>query len=110
MDIKKIKERIKSGIEYSQIQKEFGIRNKELLKKINSGKYYYDPNEHYPLCNKTGRHAKNKQWISGIIEDLIEKELSFQDISVKWNKSIKTIHNINVGRCGRRAGQKYPLR
>lgn len=110
MDIKKIKERIKSGIEYSQIQKEFGIKNKELLKKINSGKYYYDSNERYPLYNKTGRHAKNEWWINGIIKDLTEKELSFQDISIKWNKSIKTIHNINVGRCGRRKDKKYPLR
>lgn len=109
-EIREIKNRIKSGEIYSSIQKDFNIKSAGFLSMINTGKYFYSDEDTYPLCNKGCRKQDNEEWVSGIIFDIINSNLSLSQIAVKWNKSYSTVKNINAGRSHKKEELKYPLR
>lgn len=109
-EIKEIKERIKSGEIYSSIQKDFNIKSAGFLSMINTGKYFHNKDEHYPLCNKGCRKIDNEVWVKGIIKDILQTNLSLKKIAEKWNKSYSTVKNINSGRSHKNNTLQYPLR
>lgn len=105
-EIKKIKAEIKSGKPYREIEKDWGITNKSFLKKLNSGKYYYDAEDRYPLITKG---KANKDWIMPCIMDIICFSSNLQEVAKKHNKSIKTIKKLNNGMANRNSRFVYPL-
>ena len=52
----------------------------------------------------------NEVWVKGIIEDILQTNLSLNKIAEKWNKSYSTVKNINSGRSHRDSSLQYPLR
>ncbi len=109
-EIKEIKKRIKSGEKYSSIQKDFNIKSAGFLSMINTGKYFYDKEEKYPLCNKGCRKQDNEIWVKGIIKDILTSDISLKKIADKWGKSYSTVKNINSGRSHKQKEYQYPLR
>ena len=109
-EIRAIKEKIKAGIKYSEIQKEFNIKSAGFISMINTGKYFFSEEDIYPLCDKSGQKAANEIWIQGIIKDILETNLSLANIAKKWEKSYSTVKNINSGRSHRKENYSYPLR
>lgn len=61
---------------------------------INNGKTFFDENEEYPLRNQ--KHFSNKTIIN-IINDLKNTELTYKDISEKYQCNISKIVDINNG-------------
>lgn len=109
-EIREIKERIKSGEIYRTIRNDYGINSDGFISGINSGRYFYDENEIYPLCAKKCNKRTPKAWVEGIIDDLLHSNLSQKDISVKWDKSTSTVYKINHGYAHRHSDLTYPLR
>lgn len=109
-EIREIKNRIKSGEIYSSIQKDFNIKSAGFLSMINTGKYFYNEEDSYPLCNKGCRKTDNEFWVKGIINDILQTDLSLNKIAEKWNKSYSTVKNINAGRSHKNNNLQYPLR
>lgn len=109
-EVREIKNRIKSGEIYSSIQKDFNIKSAGFLSMINTGKYFYNEEDSYPLCNKGCRKTDNEFWVKGIINDILQTDLSLNKIAEKWNKSYSTVKNINAGRSHKNNNLQYPLR
>lgn len=109
-EIRAIKDKIKTGIKYADIQKEYNIKSAGFLSMINTGKYFYSDEDVYPLCNKGCRKKDNEIWAKGIIKDILETKLSLNQIAQKWNKSYSTVKNINAGRSHKQKNLNYPLR
>ena len=109
-EIKDIKEMIKSGIKYKEIQKKYNIKSAGFLSQINTGKYFFDKNEQYPLNNKIGNKAQNEKWVDAIRQDIINSSLSLSKIAEKHHRSYSTVKNINAGRSHKKDGLTYPLR
>ena len=109
-EIRQIKDKIKAGIKYADIQKEYGIKSAGFISMINTGKYFYSDKDSYPLCNKGCRKKDNEIWVNGIIEDILKTNLSLNQIAQKWGKSYSTIKNINSGRSHKQNNLDYPLR
>ena len=109
-EIKEIKQRIINGDKYADIQKDFNIKSAGFLSMINTGKYFYSDEYTYPLCNKGCRKQDNEKWVAGIIEDLLNSNLTSKKIAEKWDKSYSTVKNINAGRAHKQENLTYPLR
>lgn len=105
--IREIKKDIKKGIIYKEIKLKWGIKSEGFLSMVNSGKYYYDPNETYPLIVKG---CSDKSWIFPCIKDILFTNLSLVKISEKHNKAYSTIKKINSGLINKKEFFKYPLR
>lgn len=106
--VEKIRQRIKDGVPYNQIAKEFDIKSVGFLTGVNNGKYYYDKNETYPLCDKS-RYGKNQKMVDGVIHDLLYTSLTMKKIAEKNNCSISTVKNIKYGRAHKNPKLTYPL-
>ena len=75
-DVEMIKTMIKSEPPYSEIQKVYPI-SKTFISDINSGKYFYDEKEVYPLC----KYRISNDIYDALIEDLIKPELTFKELA-----------------------------
>ena len=106
-EIKQIKEDIKSGINYSDIAKKWNIKSKGFISMVNTGKYYYDPTETYPLLLKG---CADKSWIRGCLKDIIFSSDSLVKIAKKYNKAESTIKKLGQGRANKQDYLIYPLR
>lgn len=109
-EIQEIKTMIKQGLTYKTIQDKFGIKSPGYISMINSGKYFYDKNETYPLCDKQGKKAQNEAWVEQIRQEILNTSTPLLQIAKKFNKSYATVKNINSGRSHKKEGLTYPLR
>lgn len=109
-EIQEIKTMIKQGLTYRTIQDKFGIKSPGYISMINSGKYFYDKNETYPLCDKQGKKAQNEAWVEQIRQEILNTSTPLLQIAKKFNKSYATVKNINSGRSHKKEGLTYPLR
>lgn len=107
-EIRKIKEDIISGLNYSDIAEKWDISN-GLVSSINNGKVWYDEQDVYPLCIKGHSTIHNEWWIQKVQQDLIYSNLSLKDISQKYNKAYSTIKKINSGKSHHKDEYNYPL-
>lgn len=105
--IAEIKKDIKTGESYSTIKKRWGIQSKGFLSMINTGKYYFEPNEKYPLIVKG---CADKSWIIPCLYDIIFSSDSLATIAKKHNKAKGTIHKLSRGDANRQEHLIYPLR
>lgn len=108
-EIESIKQDIKDGIIYSKIQEKYHIKSPGFISGINTGKYYFDKDEKYPLCDKS-RYGRNQVVVDKIINDLLNTNLSMSEIARKNDRSLSTIKNINYGRSHKNNNLSYPLR
>lgn len=106
-EIKQIKEEIKSGLSYSKIQEKHNIKSAGFISGINSGKYYYDENEKYPLIIKG---CADKTWIQPCLFDIINSDLSLVKIAKKYGKAESTIKKLAQGRANKQDNLIYPIR
>ena len=106
-EIKQIKEDIKSGKKYSVIQEKWNIKSAGYLSMINSGKYYFDTNEKYPLIVKG---CADKSWIYNCLKDIIFSSDSLAKIAQKYNKAESTIKKLGQGRANKQEYLIYPIR
>lgn len=106
-EIMQIKHEIKSGTKYADIQKKWNIKSAGFLSMVNSGKYYFDPNEKYPLIVKG---CADKSWIIDCIEDILFSNNSLSNIARKYNKAESTIKKLNQGRANKQKYLVYPIR
>lgn len=105
-DIKKIKNMIRSEIPYSEIQQYYPI-SKTFISDINSGKYFFDSNELYPLC----RYRISNEIYDALIEELVKPELTFKELAQKYGLSESTVKKFNYGKLQNGYFQgEYPIR
>lgn len=109
-EIQDIKTMIKQGVKYADIREKYNIQSSGFLSRINTGAYFYDPNESYPLNNKIGNRAQNEVWVDAIRQDILQTNLSLKAIAEKHDRSYSTVKNICAGRSHKKEGLNYPLR
>lgn len=109
-EIQDIKNMIRRGTKYADIKEKYNISSSGFLSQINTGAYFFDPNETYPLNNKIGNKAQNEIWVDAIRQDILQTSLSLKDIAKKHNRSYSTVKNICAGRSHKKASLTYPLR
>lgn len=106
-EIKGIKNEIKQGLSYSLICKKHNIKSKGFISMINTGKYYFDKNEKYPLITKG---CADKSWIHDCLYDIIYSKDSLAKIAEKYNKAESTIKKLGQGRANKQEYLIYPIR
>lgn len=109
-EIQEIKSMIKQGLTYKTIQEKFDIKSAGFISMINTGKYFYDKNEKYPLCDKQGKKVQNEVWVEEIRQEILNTSTPLLQIAKKFNKSYATVKNINSGRSHKKDDLTYPLR
>ena len=105
--IQAIKARIKEDISYSQIAKEFGIKSLGFISGINSGRYFFDKHDTYPLCEK---ECRKTEWVEEAFYKILFSEKSIRIIAEEMGKAESTLKKIGQGRSHRKEGYKYPIR
>lgn len=100
-----IKQKIKDGINYRDLNKEYGI-SISYLSELNNGNLYYDENEIYPLH----KYCQSENELNYIIYLLEETDIEMTLISKIVNKSYSTIKKINSGALYYQNNIDYPLR
>lgn len=105
-DVECIKNLIRQGTPYNEIQKLYPI-SKTFISDINSGKYFFDSNEVYPLY----KYRISNDIYDALIEDLIKPELTFKELANRYGLGESTIKKFNYGTLqpGYYKGE-YPIR
>ena len=105
-DVSKIKLLIKSGTPYSIIQQKYPI-SKTFISDINSGKFFFNEIEIYPLC----RYRISNEIYDALIEDLIKPEMTFKELAQRYGLGESTVKKFNYGTLqpGYYKGE-YPIR
>ena len=106
-EIQNIKQDIKNGIKYSDIQKKYNIESAGFISGINTGRYFFDKKESYPLCLKG---CADKSWIWPCINDIVYSSDSLVVIAKKYGKAESTIKKLGQGRANKQDKLIYPLR
>lgn len=105
-DIQSIKDLIRNGTPYNEIQKLYPI-SKTFISDINNGKYFFDNDEIYPLC----QYRISNDIYDALIEDLIKPELTFKELAIRYGLGESTVKKFNYGTLqpGYYKGE-YPIR
>lgn len=105
-DVKKIKDMIKAETPYAEIQQLYPI-SKTFISDINSGKFFFDEKELYPLC----QYRISNDIYDALIEDLIKPELTFKELAIRYGLAESTVKKFNYGSLqkGYYTGE-YPIR
>lgn len=106
-EIAEIKKEIKNGISYSEIKQKHNIKSAGFISGINTGRYYFDKSEKYPLIVKG---CADKSWIRDCLYDIIYSDLSLANIAKKYEKAESTIKKLGQGRANKQEYLIYPLR
>lgn len=83
---------IKNKTPYADIQKIYPI-SKTFISDINNGKFFFDSSEVYPLC----AYRISNEIYDALIEDLLKPELTFKELSIRYNISEATVKKFNYG-------------
>lgn len=104
--VKDIKILIKNETPYSDIQKKYPI-SKTFISDINSGKYFFDEQEIYPLC----KYRISNDIYDALIEDLLKPELTFKQLAERYDLAESTVKKFNYGTLQRGYYKgEYPIR
>ena len=104
--IQDIKTLIKAETPYNDIQEKYAV-SKTFISDINHGKYFFDPNEIYPLC----KYRISNDVYDALIEDLQKPELTFRELAERYGLAESTVKKFNYGtlQSGYYDGE-YPIR
>lgn len=105
-EVQEIKDLIKNATPYNEIQKKYPV-SKTFISDINSGKYFHDDSETYPLY----QYRIDNNIYDALIEDLEKPELTFKELAQKYNLAESTVKKFNYGTLqqGYYKGE-YPIR
>ena len=104
-ELKEIKEKIKKGIPYYDIECEYNI-SASFVSSINQGVYFKDDNENYPLY----KYYKDNSDYDELIDLLLNSEYSLKTISEMLNLGYSTVKKINAGTLRNGLYPTYPIR
>lgn len=104
-ELKEIKEKIKKGIPYYDIECEYNI-SASFISSINQGIYFKDDNENYPLY----KYYKDNNDYDELIDLLLNSEYSLKTISEMLNLGYSTVKKINAGTLRNGLYPTYPIR
>lgn len=100
-----IKQKIKSGVTYLDIETEYNI-SATFISGINHGTYFFDDSEEYPLY----RYYKQDSDYDELIDLLLNSSLRMSDIAKQLNIGYSTIKKINAGTLRHGLYPTYPIR
>lgn len=100
-----VKEKIKQGIPYYDIEHEYNI-SASFISSINHGIYFKDDSETYPLY----KYYKEDSDYDELIELLLNSEYSLKKISEILNMGYSTVKKINAGTLRKGLYPTYPIR
>lgn len=108
-EMKEIKQDIKSGMKYVDIAQKWDTTI-GFISSINNGRVWKDSKETYPLIIKSCSRLHNyREWVKPVQQDLMNSNLTMQQIAEKYNKAYSTIKKINYGSSYREKQYLYPL-
>ena len=100
-----IKNKIKQGISFIDIQDEFNI-SASFLSSINHGIYYFEEGTTYPLY----KYYKDDSDYDELIDLLLNSTLSLADIAKQLGMGYSTVKKINAGTLRKGLYPTYPIR
>ena len=103
--ITEIKNKLKQGISFIDIEKEYNISS-SFISSINHGTYFYDDRESYPLS----KYYKEDKDYDELIDLLLNSSLTLSDIAKQLNISYATVKKINAGTLRNGLYPDYPIR
>ena len=103
--IEDIKQKIKNGISYFDIEKEYSI-SASFISSINHGVYFFDDKEIYPLY----KYYKTDEDYDTLIDLLLNSPLSLVDIAKQLGIGYSTVKKINAGTLRNGLYPTYPIR
>lgn len=103
--IQEVKEKIKKGISFFDIEQEYNI-SPSFLSSINHGVYFFDDKETYPLY----KYYKKDKDYDELIDLLLNSSLSLKEISTRLNMGYSTVKKINAGTLRKGLYPNYPIR
>ena len=81
--------------------------------RINQGTAYKRDNLKYPLRTKVvsgKRKVLNNKELQQLIQDIMNTDISFEKLGIKYGISISTVYSINKGKSRKQENLEYPLR
>lgn len=103
--IKELKQDIKKGICYYELQNKYNI-SPSFISAINNGTYFFDENEEYPLY----KYYKDDSDYDELIELLLNSTYSLKKISELLGLGYSTVKKINAGTLRKGLYPSYPIR
>jgi len=103
--IKEIKQLIKKKTPFGEICEKFNI-SKPFVSSINTGVYFKDENEEYPLC----QYFKTNDEYQELYYDIKFSDMSLADIAKKYKLSYSMVKKINSGTLRKGLSDIYPIR
>ena len=104
-EVKRLKEEIKQGISYYELEKKYNI-SASFISSINNGVYFKDDEETYPLF----KYYKNDKDYDELIDLLLNSTYSYTQIAKMLNIGCSTIKKINAGTLRHGLYPTYPIR
>ena len=104
-ELTNIKEKIKQGIPYYDIECEYNI-SASFISSINQGVYFRDENENYPLY----KYYKDNSDYDELVDLLLNSEYSLKTISEMLSIGYSTVKKINAGTLRNGLYPTYPIR
>lgn len=106
-EIQSIKNDIKTGMPYSKISEKYGGISYGYISSINTGYYFKDENETYPLFVK---ECNDKELIKQITKDILWSDDSLSTVARRNGRKADSVRNLNNGKVHIKPFFKYPLR
>ena len=103
--IEEIKNKIKQGINYLDLQKEYSV-SASFISSFNQGVYYYDEKEDYPLF----KYYKSDEDYDELIDLLLNSTYSLSKIAMMLKMGHSTVKKINEGTLRKGLYPNYPIR
>lgn len=104
-ELKTLKEEIKKGISYYELENKYNI-SASFISSINNGVYFKDENEIYPLY----KYCKEDKDYDELIDLLLNSTYSYTKIAEMLNIGQSTIKKINAGTLRHGLYPTYPIR
>lgn len=103
--IEEIKNKIKQGYIYLDLQKEYGV-SASFISSINQGIYYFNEKENYPLF----KYYKDDEDYDELIDLLLNSTYSLSKIATMLKMGYSTVKKINEGKLRKGLYPNYPIR
>ncbi len=103
--IKEVKEKIKQGICFLDIEEEYNI-SPSFVSSINHGVYFFDKDEQYPLY----KYYKEDKDYDELIDLLLNSTYTLSAIAKMLNMGYSTVKKINAGTLRKGLYPTYPIR
>lgn len=104
-ELKELKQDIKQGIPYYEIENKYNI-SAAFISSINNGIYFKDSNENYPLF----KYYKEDKDYDELIDLLLNSTYSYAKIAEMLNIGQSTVKKINAGTLRHGLYPTYPIR